>query len=172
MKLPCTLTSTLALSLLAGCASTAPTQSASTTLQPTQANSVTGSVTFTQKDDHVWVVANIKGLTPGLHGFHIHEKGDCSAPDATSAGGHFNPDNHVHSASHTAGGHAGDMGNLNADSTGNAQLTLKMNGVTVSTASNGIVGRAVIVHAKADDLTSQPAGNAGARVACGVIARN
>ena len=157
--------------LTVGCATHSPeTKTATTTLQPTKDNKVTGTVNFTQKGKHLTMVANVQGLAPGLHGFHIHEKGDCSAPDATSAGGHFNPNNHAHGTSHVAGGHAGDMGNLTADAAGNAQLTLELDGVEVSTNSNGIVGRAVIVHAKPDDLTSQPVGNAGARVACGVIA--
>ncbi len=155
--------------VIAGCASTPAAKTASAVVKPTQGNAVTGTVNFTQNGEHVWMTAEIKGLTPGLHGFHIHEKGDCSAPDATSAGGHFNPSGHAHGASHGKGGHAGDMGNLNADANGNATLKLEMDGVAIGSGAGNIVGRAVIVHAKPDDLTSQPVGNAGARVACGVI---
>lgn len=137
-------------------------------LQPTANNSVTGTVTFTQMEDHVHVVADLAGLTPGVHGFHVHEKGDCSAPDATSAGGHFNPSAMQHSAPDSAMRHMGDLGNIVADSTGAAQLDymdmhLALNG------ENSIIGKAVIVHADPDDFTTQPTGNAGARVACGVI---
>lgn len=139
------------------------------TLKPTFNNSAHGTIQFTQEDKHVLMVANIQGLPPGLHGFHIHEKGDCSAPDGTSAGGHFNPHHHQHGMSHAMGGHAGDMGNLNADAAGNAQFKFELEGVEISNAANGILGRAVIIHAQPDDLHSQPTGNAGARVACGVI---
>lgn len=137
-------------------------------LQPTANNSVTGTVTFTQMEGHVHVVADLFGLTPGIHGFHVHEKGDCSAPDASSAGGHYNPSTMQHSAPDSANRHMGDLGNIVADSTGNAHLDwmdmhLALNG------ENSIVGKAVIVHADPDDFTTQPTGNAGARVACGVI---
>lgn len=137
-------------------------------LQPTANNSVTGTVTFTQMEGHVHVVAHISGLTPGVHGFHVHETGDCSAPDATSAGGHYNPSAMQHSAPDSAMRHTGDLGNVVADSTGNAHLDymdmhLALNG------EHSIVGKAVIVHADPDDFTTQPTGNAGARIACGVI---
>ncbi|TAK92623.1 MAG: superoxide dismutase family protein [Burkholderiaceae bacterium] len=158
-----------ALLIATGCASTPPAKTASAALKPTQGNAVTGTVSFTQKDGQVWMTAEVKGLSPGLHGFHIHEKGDCSAPDGTSAGGHFNPSGHPHGASHAQGGHGGDMGNLTADANGNAHLKLALDGVVIGDGANNIVGRAVIVHAKPDDLTSQPVGNAGARLACGVI---
>ncbi len=164
-----TLTLLAAALTIAGCASTPAAKTAGAAVKPTQGNVVNGSVSFTQTGEHVWMTAEIRGLTPGLHGFHIHEKGDCSAPDATSAGGHFNPSGHAHGASHGKGGHAGDMGNLNADANGNATLKLEMEGVTLGSGAHNIVGRAVIIHAKPDDLTSQPVGNAGARVACGVI---
>lgn len=127
-----------------------------------------GMVTFTKSADSVQVVADVSGLTPGKHGFHIHEFGDCSAPDATSAGGHFNPTHKPHGAPDADEHHAGDLGNLEADSSGKAHLeltdkTLKLSG------DNSVLGLAVIVHAKEDDLKSQPVGNAGGRLACGVI---
>lgn len=137
-------------------------------LHPTTGNNVMGTVTFTKSGDEVKVVADLTGLTPGKHGFHIHEFGDCSSPEAMSAGGHFNPTHHQHGAPDAADRHAGDLGNIEADASGKARLeltdkVLKLDG------PDSIVGHAVIVHEKADDFKTQPTGNAGARVACGVI---
>ena len=137
-------------------------------LYSTQGNTATGEVSFYQTDQGVRVAAEVTGLTPGLHGFHIHQLGDCSAPDGTSAGGHFNPTVMQHAGPDAANRHAGDLGNFEADNTGSAHYDridshIRLNGPA------SIVGRAVIVHAQPDDLTSQPTGNAGARVACGVI---
>jgi len=137
-------------------------------LHPTQGNDVTGTVTFTQLDNGVKVEAQLKGLSPGKHGFHIHEYGDCSAADGTSAGGHYNPTGQPHAGPDQAKRHMGDLGNVEADGSGNASYDrldshLKLKG------PDTIIGRGVIVHAGADDLTSQPSGAAGPRVACGVI---
>ncbi len=137
-------------------------------LQPTQGNDVRGTVTFTQSKNGVLVEAVVTGLTPGKHGFHIHEFGDCSAPDGTSAGGHFNPTDHPHAGPADETRHVGDLGNLIADDQGNAEYRwidpkMSLHGPT------SILGRGVIVHAGEDDLHSQPTGAAGARVACGVI---
>jgi Cu-Zn family superoxide dismutase len=137
-------------------------------LNPTQGNKVSGTVTFTKVSDGVRVVADIQGLSKGKHGFHIHEFGDCSAPDATSAGGHFNPEKHNHGAPADMNRHAGDMGNIEADDSGHGHLdyvdkTMKLEG------ENSIVGKSMILHANEDDLKTQPTGNAGARIACGVI---
>jgi Cu-Zn family superoxide dismutase len=136
-------------------------------LHSASGSQVTGTVTFMKTGDTVQVVADITGLAPGKHGFHIHEFGDCSAADASSAGSHFNPGKKPHGAPDAAEHHAGDMGNLEADSTGKAHLELKSNMLKFS-GENSILGRAVIVHEKVDDW-SQPTGNAGARLACGVI---
>jgi Cu-Zn family superoxide dismutase len=136
-------------------------------LQPASGSKVTGTVTFTKTGDTVQVVADITGLTPGKHAFHIHEFGDCSAPDAASAGSHFNPTNKPHGAPDAAEHHVGDFGNLEADSSGKAHLELKSKMLKFSGESS-ILGHAVIVHEKVDDY-SQPVGNAGGRVACGVI---
>jgi Cu-Zn family superoxide dismutase len=146
----------------------AGTTKAVAVLVPTSGNNVHGTITFTQQGDKVHVVGDIEGLAPGTHGFHIHECGDCSAPDGTSAGGHFNPANHSHGAPADANRHVGDLGNITADSAGKAHIditdaTLSLDG------ANSIIGRGVIVHAVADDLKTQPTGNAGARVACGVV---
>ena len=137
-------------------------------LYPTQGNKVTGTVRFTQVPGGVKVVADLQGLTKGKHGIHIHECGDCTAPDGTSAGGHFNPKAMNHGAPMDAMRHEGDMGNIEADESGNAHLeyvdkTLSFDG------DASIIGRSVIVHLNEDDMKTQPTGNAGARVACGVI---
>ena len=136
-------------------------------LHSASGSQVTGTVTFTKMGDTVQVVADITGLKPGKHGFHIHEFGDCSAADASSAGSHFNPTKMPHGAPDAAERHAGDLGNLEADSTGKAHLELKDNMLKLS-GENSILGRGAIVHEKVDDW-SQPTGNAGGRVACGVI---
>jgi Cu-Zn family superoxide dismutase len=116
----------------------------------------------------VQVVADVSGLTAGAHGFHVHEKGDCSDPKAETAGPHFNPHGAAHGPPEGTGRHAGDLGNLTADESGRATANttdamLKLAG------PDSIIGRAVIVHANPDDMKSQPAGNAGPRLACGVI---
>jgi Cu-Zn family superoxide dismutase len=106
-----------------------------------------------------------------MHGFHIHEKGDCSAPDASSAGSHFNPGSKPHGGPSGGDRHGGDLGNLSADNYGTATVKLNVEGISVAQgAPNSIVGRALIVHADADDLKTQPTGNSGKRIACGVIA--
>lgn len=152
---------------LAGC-SDAAAPSATAELQPLGGSGVTGKVTFVERGGKVLVEADISGLTPGKHGFHIHEFGDCSAPDGASAGGHWNPENHMHGAPGTAS-HPGDLGNVEADANGRAQITLKLERITVDGGALGIAGRGLIVHEKADDLVSQPVGEAGGRQACAVI---
>ena len=137
-------------------------------LSPTKGNNVQGIISFKQVEGGVLIVANVTGLSPGQHGFHIHEFGDCSAADGSSAGGHFNPTNTKHGGPDHADRHAGDLGNIVADDYGIAHYervdtVLKLNG------PNTIVGRSIIVHANPDDLTTQPTGNAGGRLACGVI---
>src|SRR5438034_2807365 len=140
-------------------------------LHPTEGNKVSGTVTFTEVADGVQVEAAIAGLTPGKHGFHIHEFGDCSAADASSAGAHFNPTNQPHAAPDATARHVGDMGNIEADTSGAAKLDYLDHHMSLANDDRSILGRSVVVHAKADDLKSQPAGDSGARVACGVIGR-
>lgn len=140
-------------------------------LKPTQGNQVKGTVKFNEHGGKMRVVADISGLKPGKHGLHIHEKGDCSAPDATSAGGHFNPDIKSHGAPDAAEHHMGDLGNIEANAKGKAHIDRTVDFLTIAEDPNSIAGKAVIVHAQEDDLHSQPVGNAGARVACGVIAK-
>ena len=137
-------------------------------LHSTAGNHVAGTVTFTASGDEVKVVADLTGLTPGKHGFHIHEFGDCSSADAKSAGGHFNPSGHQHGAPGATDRHAGDLGNIEADASGKAHLEMSDKVMKLS-GSDSIVGHSVIVHEKADDLKTQPTGDAGGRVACGVI---
>jgi superoxide dismutase, Cu-Zn family len=137
-------------------------------LSSTKGNNVSGTVTFTKVDGGVKVVADVTGLTPGLHGFHIHEFGDCSAPDATSAGGHFNPTHMQHGAPDAESHHAGDLGNIEADASGKAHYELVDKTLSLDGAES-IIGHGVIIHEKADDMKTQPTGNAGARVACGAI---
>ena len=139
-------------------------------LSPTAGNQARGVVTFTQNGDRVTVVADVESLTPGAnHGFHIHELGDCSAPDAASAGGHFNPTGHPHAGPAAMARHGGDLGNLKADAAGKAHLEITIEGISVAGMTNPIIGRSVIIHAQPDDLKTQPTGNAGARIAWGVI---
>jgi Cu-Zn family superoxide dismutase len=137
-------------------------------LSSTKGNDISGVVTFTKVDGGVKIVADVTGLTPGSHGFHIHEFGDCSAADGASAGGHFNPHHMQHGAPDAEMRHAGDFGNLEAEATGKAHYE-RLDTVISLEGADSIIGHAVIVHAKADDLKTQPTGNAGARVACGVI---
>ena len=143
---------------------------AAANLAPTAGNRAAGTVTFTPMGDRVRVVAKVTGLTQGMHGFHIHEKGDCSAADAMSAGGHFNPTNKPHGNPAAGDHHGGDMPMLEADAGGNAALDVTLDTITLDTGANGVVGRAVIVHNDPDDYKTQPTGNSGARVACGVVA--
>ena len=138
------------------------------TTQPSD-NNVVGTVTFTQTDKGVSFVADIDGFAPNSkHGFHIHDKGDLSAPDLASAGGHFNPTKEPHGGPDSPHHHMGDLGNLNADANGHAHLDGTVANVSL-TGDNSIIGKSVIIHAQEDDLNSQPSGKSGARIAGGVI---
>lgn len=177
MKLLCTTVCVLTALAFSGC-QTSPTQTAKKSepgkvvatamLSPASGSEVRGMVTFIRVNEGVRVVARVSGLTPGKHGFHIHEKGDCSAPDASSAGGHFNPTAHPHGGPSGDQRHVGDFGNLEADSSGRAAYSRVFPNLAFE-GDASVIGRAVIVHAKADDLKTQPTGDAGGRVACGVI---
>lgn len=174
---------TSSLALVTGCASNKSTRTeadsstssvakarptAVAVLSPAPNGKVKGQVTFREEAQGVRVIANIEGLTPGKHGFHIHEKGDCSAADFTSAGGHFNPTNSRHGSPTDPEHHVGDFGNLEANEQGVAKFERVFNWLSFK-GTNSIVSKAVIVHEKADDLQTQPTGNAGGRLACGVI---
>ena len=159
--------------VLAACQSM-PTDAprASAELQPTRGNRTAGSVAFTEIGSKVRVQANVHGLKPNQeHGFHIHEAGDCSSGDGMSAKGHFNPQAKPHGHYSGSARHAGDMPNLRADAEGRAQAQFELDTITVASGPNSIVGRGLIVHVEPDDYTSQPVGNAGARLACAVIVK-
>jgi Cu-Zn family superoxide dismutase len=137
---------------------------------PTKGNTAHGWVRFEDVAGGVHVTAAIEGLSPGgTHAIHVHEFGDSSAPDGMSAGGHYNPQGHPHAGPDAPMHHAGDFGNLTADANGRATLDFVTNDLTVSGEHNPVLGRAIIVHAKPDDLATQPTGNAGGRIGCGVI---
>lgn len=157
--------------LFSGCATMEEKEpTASATLEPRSGSKVSGTVTFTQVGDLVRVSGTVTGHTKGPKGFHIHEKGDCSAPDATSAGGHFNPHTSKHGGPYEPVKHAGDLGNLNFGPDGTVKFSYVVGDISVSSSNpDGIIGRAVVVHAAADDLKTDPTGNSGGRVACGVI---
>ncbi len=156
--------------LLCSTARAAGTPEASATIEPRSGSTVTGTATFTElPDGAVKVVVNIENAPPGTHGLHIHEKGDCSAPDGTSAGGHFNPTSMPHAGPMAKEHHAGDLGNIQIGADGKGHLEIESSMLTVKPGPNSVVGRSVIFHEKADDLTTQPTGNAGGRLACGVI---
>lgn len=138
-------------------------------LQPRADSEVSGTVTFIESADGVEVVADIAGVTPGMHGIHLHELGDCSAEDFTSTGGHFNPTDAPHGAPTDEMRHAGDFGNIEIGEDGAGHLELTTNMLTVSDGPNTVLGRAVILHEGEDDLVSQPTGAAGGRIACGVV---
>ncbi len=148
--------------------------SAMAVLEPTQGSTVRGAVDFVRKGGVVLVTANLSGFSPNsTHGIHIHEIGDCTARDGASAGPHFNPSSSDHGGTAGSKRHGGDLGNLTADDKGNIAATVVVDGgLAFGNGTDSIVGRALVVHANADDLKSQPAGNSGARIACGVITRN
>lgn len=183
------LATALATALLAACVTTAPTTAdtdpqpapamanrstvagASVVLAPASASLVSGKLTLMPMGSGLHLRGEIGGLAPGsTHAIHIHEKGDCSAADATSAGGHFNPAAKPHGRVGHGDHHGGDMDNITANGEGVAAVNVHAEGVVLGGgAANDVIGRAVIVHAAQDDYATQPTGNAGARVACGVI---
>jgi len=130
---------------------------------------VGGTVTFTEQGGTVTVEAHLTGVKAGDHGFHVHETGDCSAADYKSAGGHFNPTAAPHGAPSDAAHHAGDLGNIAIAADGSGTLSISSAMLSVAAGPNSVVGKAVIVHEKADDLKTQPTGDAGGRIACGVV---
>lgn len=155
---------------LAGCTSGPKVQPATVTLESKSGSSITGTMKLTEHRGEVRLRGTISGLEIySEHGFHIHEKGDCFAADASSAGGHFNPGGTAHGAANAAVHHAGDLPSLRADAHGVASIDTVLNGVTLGEGPTSIKGRSLVVHGKPDDYTTQPSGNSGPRVACGVI---
>lgn len=154
-----------------GVLSTPSAKQAIATIGPASDSNVTGMAIFTQNGDQITLTIEIQNASPGIHGVHIHESGDCSSPDGKSAGGHWNPTDVAHGKWGEGEFHLGDIGNITVgeDGTGSIELTTDL--WEIGTGSDiDVVGRGIIVHADADDFTSQPSGNAGARIGCGVIA--
>lgn len=145
-------------------------ESAVAEIKPTDGNQASGTVQFSPSQDQnkMQVTVRLSGLTPGLHGFHIHDNGDCSAPDASSAGPHFNPYNNTHGAPEGAQRHVGDLGNVDATEDGRVEMNFEIDGLAFSGPAS-ILQKAVVVHAQADDLKTDPSGQSGAPVGCGVI---
>ncbi len=142
---------------------------ATATLSPTSNSTAQGTVQFHEKaDGAVEVEVKLTGVPPGVHGFHVHDKGDCG-DNGNAAGGHFNPMGTPHAGPATATHHAGDFGNVTAGANGEVRTRFTTRSITVSEGSASAVGHAVILHANPDDLMTQPTGNAGGRIACGVV---
>ena len=138
-------------------------------LRPTKGNKTAGNITFTQEGNGVRVKGNVRNLMPNSkHAIHIHQYGDPRGTDGSSAGGHYNPEGHDHALPDKAKRHAGDLGNLEANAEGMARINLVVDNITLMGPKNPIIGRGVVVHEKADD-GGQPTGNAGGRIAVGVI---
>ena len=143
---------------------------ATATIESKSGSKVTGKAEFTEQASggtkvEIW----IENATPGSHGLHLHEKGDCSAPDATSAGGHFDAAGNPHAAPTDAKHHNGDLGNIEIGADGKGHLSITSDLLTVAPGPNSVKGKAVVFHEKTDDLKTQPTGNAGGRFGCGVI---
>ena len=162
------------LALIIGCKSnskSSDSKNLNLTFESKSKSNVTGTATFTEKNGKVTFVAKISGLKPGIHAIHIHEKSDCSAADGSSAGGHWNPTFKKHGKWGDAEHHKGDIGNFTADEKGNGTITFTTDEWAIGgeDPNKDILGKGLIVHQGADDFVSQPAGNAGARVACSAI---
>ena len=159
--------------LLGGCAAGAGGPQANASLQPTIGNKTAGNVRFVQSGNHVRVSGEVRGLKPNAeHGFHVHEKGDCSSADGMSAAGHFNPDGKPHGQHGRGTHHSGDLPSLKADANGVASFSFESSGITVGSGSSDVIGRGLIVHRDPDDYTTQPTGNSGPRLACAVILKS
>lgn len=157
--------------LLFGACASMNRPTATATLAPTAGSTAQGTVRFVQlADGSVRVSVALTGVPAGVHGFHVHENGDCG-DNGNAAGGHFNPSATPHGAPHDATRHAGDFGNVTSTDGGRVDHEFTTNSITVESGTNSVVGRAVILHANPDDLTTQPTGNAGGRIACGVVQR-
>lgn len=170
--LPLALTSAL-LSACAGYGMHHSGPSAAARLEPTRGNTTAGMAMFHQSGGGVLLHVRVDGLKPGQeHGFHIHEKGDCSSGDGMSTGGHFNPTGKPHGKHDDTERHAGDLPSLKADANGRVDAKLTVSGLAIGSGPTDIVGRGLIVHAMPDDYKTQPTGNSGARIACGVIQKH
>jgi Cu-Zn family superoxide dismutase len=148
---------------------TMPAGTASATIEARSGSSLSGTAQFMMHGGMMMITVTLKGAPPGQHAVHIHEKGDCSAPDASSAGGHFNPGGHQHGSPDAPEHHAGDLGNITIGEDGTGSLMIHSSDLTLSGGPNSVVGHALVVHEKTDDFVTQPSGNAGGRIGCGVI---
>ena len=158
--------------LLAACAGYSGGPSGTAQLAPTKGNLATGNITFTQQGTAVLVSGEVRGLAPNKeHGFHVHEKGDCSSGDGLSAGGHFNPTGKAHGAHDHSEHHAGDLVSLRADANGVAKFSYTSTTISVGSGVTDVIGRGLIVHRDPDDFKTQPTGNSGPRLACAVISK-
>lgn len=158
--------------VLAACASNMSGPRAVAQLQSTTGNTASGTVSFVQRGDKVLVSGEIRGLKPNAeHGFHVHEKGDCSSGDGMSAGGHFNPTGQPHGSHADMAHHTGDLPSLKADASGTVKFSFESKTISVGSGATDIVGKGLIVHRDPDDYKTQPTGNSGPRLACAVIAR-
>ena len=137
-------------------------------IHPTEGNEVSGTVLFSRENEGIRIQARLQGLSEGAHGFHVHQYGDCTASDGTSAGGHFNPFDMPHAGPTDAKRHVGDLGNISADAEGVGTYN-RVDTVVAFSGQANVLGRAMVVHGGEDDMSSQPSGAAGPRVACGVI---
>jgi Cu-Zn family superoxide dismutase len=160
-----------AAALLAACQTISDDPARATAaLQPTKGSKAFGEATFEQAGDKVRVIVFAQGLKPNAeHGFHIHEAGDCSSGDGMSAKGHFNPHGKPHGNPSSGERHAGDLPSLKADKAGRAKIDVTVDAISIGAGAGDVVGRGLIIHADPDDYKTQPTGNAGARLACGVI---
>ena len=148
---------------------TMPADRAQAAIEGRSGSTLTGTAEFSVHGGMLMITVNVKGAPAGVHAVHIHEKGDCSAPDAMSAGGHFNPGGHQHGAPDAKEHHAGDLGNMMVGADGTGSLMIHSGDLSVAGSDNSVVGHAIIVHEKADDFVTQPTGAAGGRIGCGVI---
>jgi len=165
------------LALVLGCASSKssttaappPGPRATATIEARSGSTLSGTAVFTPTAGGVHIVVEVSNAPQGIHAVHLHEKGDCSAPDATSAGGHFNPTGMAHGSPDAPAHHAGDFGNMTVGEDGHGRLELDSTMLTITPGDRSVVGHAIVVHAKADDMQTQPTGNAGGRIGCGVV---
>jgi Cu-Zn family superoxide dismutase len=155
--------------LLGGCVSYFEKPTATAVIQSKSGSNIQGSLNFSQSGDIVLVSGYISGLKPNsAQGIHIHEKGDCTASDAMSAGGHYNPESTQHGRHDLPMHHAGDLPNIVSDANGNVRYLAKLKTISLI-GDSSILGRALVIHRDADDYTSQPSGNSGPRIGCALI---
>jgi len=172
MKAPTQRQIVLWAALAVGCGGAA--KKATATIESKSASTVTGTATFTQQGEEVTLKLDIAGAPEGSRGAHIHATGDCSSADGMSAGGHWNPTNENHGAWENAPHHLGDLGNITVGADGKGSISITTNAWQVGNGdagTNDVVGKAIIIHSGTDDFTTQPTGNAGSRIGCGVIVR-